>query len=235
MVLWVLWQLKIVSQANKGYMRKLITLLIIPLLLTGCNPHEVKLANRIIKSSIVIKVKVKDMETGREGWALCSGTQLKEGILTNAHCFEEDKYEIKQLWIRGYDGKSWKATIEKIDVDKDLALLHSDAHYTNATLSGSPLKQGEAVYAIGHGLGLENTFSVGICSFINRRLAKRDNIHYIQTTMPINGGFSGSGLYNSKGQLCGVNEAVITPDFLFHSWSGITLAIGLQDVKEFLK
>ena len=216
-------------------MKKLLAILFLPFLISGCDPHTVQLAQRIAKSSIVIKIKVQDKESGKEGWMLCSGTQLKEGILTNAHCYQDEKYDIKQLWIRGYDNKPWKATVSKIDVDKDLLLLHSDAHYPAATLARTALKQGEAVYAIGHGLGLENTFSVGICSFVNRRLAKRDTIHYIQTTMPINGGFSGSGLYNSKGQLCGVNEAVITPDFLFHSWSGITLAIGLQDVRDFLK
>ena len=213
---------------------KLATILLSLILINGCTPHEVRLADKIVKSSIIIKVKVQEKESGKEGWLLCSGTQLEEGILTNAHCYPDEEYTIKQLWIRGYDGKSWKATVDKISVEKDLLLLRSDAHYPAAKLSRNSLKVGEAVYAIGHGLGLENTFSVGICSFVNRRLTKRDSIHYIQTTMPINGGFSGSALYNSKGQLCGVNEAIITPDFFFHSWSGITLAIGLIDVKAFL-
>jgi S1-C subfamily serine protease len=224
-------------------MKKLITALLVVLFVTPSSivaeSHSI-LAEKISKSSIVIKIKVMEKEASeegakkREGWMMCSGTQIEQGVLSNAHCYPDETYEITQLWVRGIDGVSYEAWVIKKDVEHDLLLLGFKGHYTNAVFASTPLKVGDEVFALGHGLGLENTFASGIVSALNRILDE-ESIKYIQHTVPINGGFSGSALYNEQGELVGVNNAVITPDYFFHSWSGISLAIPLEQVQAFLK
>lgn len=201
------------------------------------------LAEKISKSSVVIKVKVqeklseeakKENQKPREGWFLCSGTQIEQGVLSNAHCYDDETYDILQLWVRGTDGISHEAWPIKKDKDLDLLLLGFDGHYVDATFSSTGPKVGDEVFAMGHGLGLENTFVSGIVSCVGRVLTG-EKIKFIQHTAPINGGFSGSALYNENGEFIGVNNAIISPDIFFHSWSGISLAIPLEQIQEFLK
>jgi S1-C subfamily serine protease len=201
------------------------------------------LAEKISKSSIVIKVKVqeklseetkKENQKPKEGWFLCSGTQIEQGVLSNAHCYPDETFDILQLWVRGEDGVSHEAQVVKKDKELDLLLLSFVGHYTNAVLATNPLKVGDEVFAIGHGLGLENTFTAGVVSALNRILTGSP-IKFIQHTAPINGGFSGAALYNEQGELVGVNNAIISPDWFFHSWSGISLAVPLEQILEFLK
>jgi S1-C subfamily serine protease len=200
--------------------------------------HSV-LAEKITKSSIVIKIKVREKEAveegakKREGWFICSGTQIEQGIISNEHCYQDETYDILQLWVRGEDGISHKAWVIKKDKEVDLLLLGFDGHYINAVFASSLLKVGDNVYSVGHGLGLENTFTTGVVSAINRIL-EGNPIKYIQHTAPINRGFSGSALYNEEGQFIGINEAVVTSCW-FGGWSGISLAIPLEQIQEFLK
>ncbi len=224
-------------------MKKLILMVLSTVLLVPppviAESHSV-LAEKIAKSSVVIKIKVREKEPiakgekKREGWMLCSGTQIKQGVISNAHCYPDETYEITQLWVRGADGVSHVAWKIKKDKEHDLLLLGFGGQYTNATLSSSPLKVGDEVFALGHGLGLENTFSAGVVSALNRILPGSP-IKFIQHTVPINGGFSGSALYNEDGEMVGINNAIISPDFFFKSWSGISLAIPLEQIQEFLK
>lgn len=229
-------------------MKKFLSVFLVVFL---CSPPAVKsesysnIAQKITKSSVVIRVKVQEKQIAkneeekqskpREGWFLCSGTQINDGIISNAHCYPAEEYNILQVWVRGNDNKSHKAWLRKIDREHDLLLLDFDGkHYTEASLASRPLQVGDMVFAIGHGLGLENTFSMGVVSFIDRIL-QGSKIKFIQTTLPINGGFSGSALYNDLGEMVGINNAVITPDWFFHSWSGISLAVPLSQIREFLK
>jgi hypothetical protein len=67
------------------------------------------------------------------------------------------------------------------------------------------IEVGEDVYALGNPRGLESTFSPGIVS------AKRhqDGLNYVQTTAPITNGSSGGGLFDSRGNLIGINTFLI--------------------------
>jgi S1-C subfamily serine protease len=67
------------------------------------------------------------------------------------------------------------------------------------------IEVGEDVYALGNPQGLESTFSPGIVS------AKRseNGVNYIQMTAPVTNGSSGGGLFDSRGNLIGINTFLL--------------------------
>lgn len=96
----------------------------------------------------------------------------------------------------------------------DLAVIKINAKKLTAMPVGnsSLLKVGEPVAAIGSPFGLRQTVTAGIISSLNRnnpRLSGNEN--FIQTDAPINPGNSGGPLINLKGQLIGINTALLAP------------------------
>ena len=72
----------------------------------------------------------------------------------------------------------------------------------------SKLRVGEWVCAIGNPLAYEHTVTVGVVSFIGRKLFDPSLDNYIQTDAAISFGNSGGPLINSRGQVIGINSAV---------------------------
>ena len=97
------------------------------------------------------------------------------------------------------------------DPDTDIALLKIDAP---AGLPVAPLgdsaklRMGEWVCAIGNPLGYEHTVTVGVVSFLGRKLFDMSLDNYIQTDAAINFGNSGGPLINSRGEVIGINAAI---------------------------
>lgn len=118
-------------------------------------------------------------------------------IATNAHVVNGASEIILKQGVRSY-----KATIEFLDVESDIALLMTDeAVIPKIDFANSSSKQiGEKVYAIGSPLGLENSISEGIVSGAR----EMNGIFLIQTTAPISPGNSGGGLFDSEGELLGI-------------------------------
>ena len=67
---------------------------------------------------------------------------------------------------------------------------------------------GEWVCAIGNPLGYEHTVTVGVVSFLGRKLFDASLDNYIQTDAAINFGNSGGPLINSRGEVIGINAAI---------------------------
>ena len=67
---------------------------------------------------------------------------------------------------------------------------------------------GEWVCAIGNPLGYEHTVTVGVVSFIGRKLFDSSLDNYIQTDAAINFGNSGGPLINARGEVIGINAAI---------------------------
>jgi serine protease Do len=135
----------------------------------------------------------------------------KEGyIITNNHVIEgadeitvklSDKEEFDAKII-GRDPKTDIALI-KIDPDKDLPV---------AQLGDSDkLKVGEWVMAIGNPFGLDQTVTAGIVSAKWRKLGMGPYEDFIQTDAAINQGNSGGPLFNTRGEVVGVNSAIFSP------------------------
>ena len=72
----------------------------------------------------------------------------------------------------------------------------------------STLRMGEWVCAIGNPLGYEHSVTVGVISFLGRKLFDKSLDNYIQTDAAINFGNSGGPLINSRGEVIGINAAI---------------------------
>jgi serine protease DegS len=110
------------------------------------------------------------------------------------------------------DGRVAEAKVVGRDPDTDLALLRIDLPDLPSIRLGrsDALAVGDIVLAIGNPIGLSQTVTQGIVSATGRAqlgLATYEN--FIQTDAPINVGNSGGALINSRGELVGINTAVI--------------------------
>lgn len=150
----------------------------------------------------------------------------REGyILTNNHVVEDaDQIKVKLASGKEYDGK-----VVGRDPKTDLALVKvegsSDLHPLKLGNSDD-LEVGSWVVAIGSPFGLEQTVTAGIVSAKGRVIGSGPYDNFIQTDASINPGNSGGPLINMKGEVIGINTAIIA------SGQGIGFAIPINMAKE---
>lgn len=128
-------------------------------------------------------------------------------ILTNHHVIEN----AQRITVTLADGRSFRGEVVGADPAIDVALLKISGaqDLPEAPLGNSDdLRVGEWVCAIGNPLGYVHSVTVGVVSFIGRKLFDASLDDYIQTDAAINFGNSGGPLINSRGQVIGINAAV---------------------------
>jgi serine protease Do len=128
-------------------------------------------------------------------------------ILTNHHVVDG----ADRIMVRLTDGRNLHATRVGSDPDTDIALIKVDSArpLPFAALGDSDsLRVGEWVLAIGNPLAYEHTVTVGVVSFIGRKLFDSSLDRYIQTDAAINFGNSGGPLINARGEVIGINAAI---------------------------
>ncbi len=147
-------------------------------------------------------------------------------ILTNNHVVEGADLVTVTL----NDGRSYPATLVGSDNITDLAVIKISAAKLIPAKFGrsADLQVGEDVIAVGHALGLKGgpTVSKGVVSALERTIqtdAQRAMVDLIQTDASINPGNSGGPLANSKGEVIGINTAIIDDS------NGIGFAINIDD------
>lgn len=132
-------------------------------------------------------------------------------ILTNAHVVEG----ADQVSVTLKDGRELKGEVIGQDSLTDVAVIKVDA--TNLPIvsigNSDALRPGEWAIAIGNPLGLDNTVTAGIISATGRTSAQirvpDKRVQFIQTDAAINPGNSGGPLLNERGEVIGVNTAII--------------------------
>lgn len=147
------------------------------------------------------------------GYAVGSGVIFdadKGLIATNAHVVKDAKVIVVTL----KNGERYHAKLVAKDDGYDIAILHIQAtHLTALSFANSDeVKTGDFVTAIGSPFGLSQTVTSGVVSAVNRTHPKIEGYQsFIQSDAPINPGNSGGALVNMKGDLIGINTAMVTP------------------------
>ncbi len=147
---------------------------------------------------------------GRAQKSLGSGFVISADgyILTNNHVVDGAD-EIK---VKFDNGKELKGELKGSDAKLDLALIKvtTDEKLSVAVLGDSDeIEVGEWVMAIGNPFGLSETVTAGIVSAKGRVIGSGPYDDFIQTDASINPGNSGGPLFNAKGEVIGINTAII--------------------------
>jgi serine protease DegQ len=132
-------------------------------------------------------------------------------ILTNGHVVANPA----EIQVTLKDRRTYPARLVGSDPATDVALLKIDAPGLTAVAFGDSdrLEVGDVVIAIGNPFGLGQTVTSGIVSALGRSgLGLEGYEDFIQTDASINPGNSGGALVNSKGELVGINTAIIGPN-----------------------
>lgn len=131
-------------------------------------------------------------------------------VLTNAHVVKSTS----TLQVRFHDGTKFTGEVVGRDDATDLAVVRTGKQSAAVLpLATAPqVKVGQVVLALGHPFGFERSVSLGVVSALERRLPGRDGASLdglIQTDAAINPGNSGGPLLNVRGQIVGINTAML--------------------------
>jgi S1-C subfamily serine protease len=133
-------------------------------------------------------------------------------ILTNAHVVDG----ADTVSVRLKDGRTFEGKVLGQDLVTDVAVIQIQANDLPAVTIGNSdvLQPGEWVIAIGNPLGLDNTVTAGIISATDRSASDVGvpdrRVGFIQTDTAINPGNSGGPLLNARGEVIGMNTAIIS-------------------------
>ena len=135
-------------------------------------------------------------------------------ILTNAHVVN-NIFDGGKIRIVFHDDKSYEAVLVNYDEDSDIALLKiSNAEFNKVfhyVKWGETPELGDDVIAIGSPMGQSFTVTFGNVSSLNRFVPNSQPfVPYIQTDASINPGNSGGPLFNSSGEVVGINTMILT-------------------------
>ncbi|CAN7428770.1 trypsin-like peptidase domain-containing protein [Pseudoduganella sp. LjRoot289] len=148
-------------------------------------------------------------------------------VLTNAHVIEgADAVKVRLTSKREYPAKVIGA-----DPYTDVALLKIEASGLQAVHAGDPasMEPGEWVAAIGSPFGFDNSVTVGVVSAKGRLLPNGSYVPFIQTDVALNPGNSGGPLFDTRGNVIGINSQIYSQT---GGYMGISFAIPINIAME---
>lgn len=197
-------------------------------------------ASAVATQSVVnIQASVKtDFDLWKFGKGKSSGSGViiaPEGyIITNRHVIDQ----ANSLLITLADNREYRAEVIGQDPSTDIALLKINAKDLPAITFGNSdsLQVGEWVLAVGNPFNLSSTVTAGIISAKGRSIDVLDDVYriesFIQTDAVVNPGNSGGALVNTRGDLIGINTAIMTKT---GQYEGYSFAIPVNVVKKVIK
>ncbi|MEO0463995.1 MAG: Do family serine endopeptidase [Pseudomonadota bacterium] len=154
----------------------------------------------------------------REAQSLGSGFIISADgfVVTNNHVVApNDRATLEEITITMPDGTEYEAELVGADAPSDLAVLKIKSDKTFPFVSfgdSSKARVGEWVVAIGNPFGLGGTVTSGIISAVYRNTGQGGAYdRYLQTDASINRGNSGGPLFDMRGNVIGINNAIFSP------------------------
>ena len=180
----------------------------------------------------------EDQQTGSLGSGVI--IDLEGYVLTNNHVVEEAaENQAAEIIVTLKDKRQFGARIVGRDPKTDLALLQLKDKNGKPPVMVLPAKLadsekvriGEPVIAIGNPFGLDYSVSAGIISSKNRNIGQGPFDNFLQTDAAINPGNSGGPLFNTKGEVIGINSSIFSRTGQF---GGIGFAIPINAAKDLI-
>jgi S1-C subfamily serine protease len=173
-------------------------------------------------------VKIERLDANRKVTGTGSGFFFSSDgyLFTNSHVVHQGRYFNVML----HDGSVYPAILSGEDTDADIAILKTSAFDFQVAQLGdaAALQIGQLVIAIGNPLGFQHTVTAGVVSALGRSLHSgngRTMDDLVQTDAALNPGNSGGPLINYKGEVVGVNTAMI------QGAQGLCFAISINSAK----
>ena len=144
-------------------------------------------------------------------------------ILTNAHVVKD----ATEVTVKLTDRREYRAKVLGVDPKTDVAVLKIEANNLPVVALGNvkDLRVGEWVLAIGSPFGFENTVTAGVVSAKGRSLPDDSAVPFIQTDAAVNPGNSGGPLFNSRGEVVGINSQIYSQS---GGYMGVSFAIPID-------
>ncbi|MFJ1471516.1 Do family serine endopeptidase [Massilia orientalis] len=143
-------------------------------------------------------------------------------ILTNAHVVRD----ADEVTVKMQDRREYRAKVLGSDPRTDVAVLKIDAKNLPVVPLGNTrnLQVGEWVLAIGSPFGLESTVTAGVVSAKGRTI-DNNGVQFIQTDVAVNPGNSGGPLFNTRGEVVGINSQIFSQT---GGYQGLSFAIPID-------
>jgi serine protease Do len=132
-----------------------------------------------------------------------------------------------EVTVKLADRREYRAKVLGSDPKTDVAVLKIDAKNLPVVPIGNSrnLQVGEWVLAIGSPFGLESTVTAGVVSATGRSLPNDGNVPFIQTDVAVNPGNSGGPLFNTRGEVVGINSQIYSQT---GGYQGLSFAIPID-------
>jgi S1-C subfamily serine protease len=215
-------------------------------LLNDLDPDErnnVRVYNAANKS--VVNITTETEVAGFFGDDTSTGTGSgfvidKQGhILTNFHVVHGEDASRVSIQVKLFDGSAHDAKVIGADATNDVAVLlirvPPEKLFPLRLGDSSNVMVGQKILALGNPFGLERTLTSGIVSSLDRSIKAKNGRTIkgiIQTDAAINPGNSGGPLLNSKGQVIGMNTAIVSH---VGQSAGISFAVPINSISRILE